>query len=886
MSVFGENYKEQIKKAEDFIKNSKVEEGVDILDSINFRKIHNISAIVKASELYEKAEKMDEAKAILVMAHERSPIGRIILFNLCLLCLRQGEIEEGNDYYNEFVRIAPNDYKKYVLKYHLAKSKGSDDYTLISILEELKAFELVEEWGYKLAFLYHKTGQIDKCVDLCDEVALYYGEGAFVEKALELKILYRPLTKEQEKQYRKISGIDCITAPNEENDIIDKDIPFPIKEYDNFDTINLQTEIRKNIDEIMNATKSGEVDENLGNIEELTDKFPYLKMDEKKEKNESIKNKIKEEDDALIKHYKNFLYEEYDGQLSLYIPEENKVEEQVEGQLTIDDVLKDWNKTSRAAKAALKESEKEKFEHTKKDALKKANHIMNRLEEVMPRIDAGVKPDELVKEIILSRKDDEKEESSSSYTKENTFSIPKVNEEGDKNGVGLEIPVVSKDEDEKKQLNKKIDNDLKDTKDNKHIKDWNPPKLSMNKPDTSKVSFNDVVAIMSDMNDFLQQEIEKQEERYENTTITNKQKEKEIEKKREEVENVLEKINLTNETATEEEGKVTSTFDMKKDDEALLAETIIKSKEVQTKRIKVKDKGTIRETKENLDKTIVFEPLGNENNVLSTLNELDNAKEDEESTVEDERYTSELTNQEKETFSYFLPIPNMEEKITKALFGAKESLLKNKTSMSGNILIVGGHGSGKTTLSKALIMTLKDRIDKPGNNIGKIDANKLNDKDIQVLYRKIKGGCLVIEMAGDMSKESAISLELMMHSDKEGTLVILEDTKAGINRALSLYPPFAKKFTERIDIPEFSIDELVAFGKRYSSDEGYVIDEIGSLALYDRISKALGLTNNLYFIDIIEIVNEAISRANNKGFFHRKKVDEYGKTILSEKDFL
>lgn len=890
MSVFGEeNYKEQIKEAAKLINESKNDEGLDILDSINFKKIYNISTIVYASELYEKAGKPDQAKSILVMAHERSPIGRIILFHLCLLCLRKGEIEEGKEYYDEFIRIAPDDLKKYVLKYHLAKRKGADEYTLISILEELKNYELIDEWGYQLAFLYHKTGQIDKCVDLCDEVALYYGEGIFVEKALELKMLYRPLTSEQEEQYRKISGISIKKPDNNDDYSIEatRDIPAPVKQYDNFDTVNLQTEIRKNIDEIMNATEKVEVDQNLGNIEELVGEFPYLKMGEKEYKDKNSKKEKEKEDETIMANYKHFLDEEYDGQLSLYIPEKPEVEPQIEGQLTIDDVLKDWNKTSRAAKAAIQESEKEKFEKTKESALKKANHIMNRLEEAMPLIDAGAKPNELAKDFVLSNKNESEDEKSK--VSGDKFAIPKISEDGKDSGVGMEIPVVTKEqskepvlEPEKKEEKEKI------------VKNWTPPTLNEaiknNPTPKGKVSFKDVVAIMSDVNDILQKEIEEQEDNSEKDDLKNEADREAKKRAKAEIENVLEKINLSGESEDsqlEEEKPIMSTIDMKPDDESLLAETIANIKnenEKQKKESLSKDKNSIQDIKENLDKTIVFEALDNNN--ASVSNVLDNFDKDENDNEIEESYDMELTAEEKENFSYFLPAPNMEKSIIKVLTGVKERLLKGGVSNSGNILIVGGHGSGKTTLAKALIMTLQEQIDKPGSNIGKIDADKLIGKDIQELYRKIKGGCLVIEQAGDMDKESAISLELMMNSDKSGTLIILEDTEAGIKRALSLYNQFSKKFTEKIEIPVFSIDELVKFGVRYANDSGYSIDEIGKLAMYDRISKTQSLSKNLYFIDIIEIVNEAISRSRNKGFFRRRKVDEEGRPLLTEKDFL
>jgi hypothetical protein len=305
-----------------------------------------------------------------------------------------------------------------------------------------------------------------------------------------------------------------------------------------------------------------------------------------------------------------------------------------------------------------------------------------------------------------------------------------------------------------------------------------------------------------------------------------------------------------------------------------------------------KDKGKENskpsQIRDDLNKTVVLEPLdehlADEKNADEVVNNVDEHVLTE--AIEDEMPMQALTEEEKELFSFFLPIPNMEKTIMSVLTGARERLLKEGVSSRGNIIITGGRGSGKTTLAKALIMTLQNEIDKPGKNIGKIDAEKLNGKDLQELYSRIKGGCLVIEGAGDLLLDTEVSLSLLMDNDTEGTLVILEDNKAGIERAISTYAQFAKKFTERISIPVFRIDELVTFGIKYADDAGYNVDEMGRLAMYDRISKAQRGDRPLYLKDIIEIMDEAIDRSNSKGFFHRKKVDEDGRPMLVEKDFL
>ena len=995
------------------------EEALSGLDNLNWRKIHNISAIVQASELYEACGRVEDAKDLLLMAHEKSPMGRVVLYHLCLLCVRRSEYEEAKRYYEDYIEIAPHDFQKFVLKYHLAKARGADEYTLIAILEELKENEFVDEWAYQLAYLYHKTGQVDKCMSVCDEIALYYGDGPYVEKSLELKMLYHPLNDEQERQYRKIRGLqkeEDLKQDRTEQEYhpLKDNIPVPESAPGKFDTINLQAEIRKNIDEIMQATETGEVDENLLNIENLVGELPYVKMDDHEAK--SDENKKKNGENFIMEHYKKYLDEEYDGQMSISIPDSNISDPQVEGQMTIQDVMNNWEKTKRAAEAALDDADRAKLEKTKEVALEKANRIMNRLEKATPLLDAGTNPQELMKEEILQKdsvgtatpiigqetaekddtqKDDidaddlskaiiseavgtvaeagiavagatigagaiaaetavaaEKDEPEAWKTGI-TFSIPKIKKTGDESGVGLEIPIVDEKgnpEKEKKEKNHSAEDN--------EMKSWEPPHLDQSeKAEESvgiaydsdkeqkqdKVSYLNATKIMEGVNDMLQQEIERFTGKDENevpemqndsqkfldeakadtedadNTVDPEAKEDVL--KRDdtigsEESNEIDQAEAPDESETqhtenpdtytdickedelmqlhlsEEEEEIPDIKSETPDDEYLLAETLVNQdmEKKQLKKMTEEDKNK-EKTKIDLDKTVVFEQLGDE--IKTAYNqELEEETEDgseddniDENESDDHSKIAELTDDEKELFSYFLPVPNMEKTICRVLTDVKERLDRNEGPTSGNIAISGGHGSGKTTMAKAIIMTMQTEMEKPGNNIGRIDAEKLNDKNFQGIYERIKGGCLVIEQAGDLNKETAISLSLLMNNDVEGTLIILEDTNAGINRAIGLDGNFGKKFTERIDIPVFTVDELVNFGLKYAKDEGYTVDEMGKLAMYDRITKEQRGDRPMYLRDVIEIMDEAIEKASSKGFFHRHKVDDEGKPILVEKDF-
>ena len=310
----GKEYREDLGEIRRMIKKGELEDALYELDGINWRKVRNINLMMEGARLYEQAGKPDVAREILEMAHERSPIGRMILYELCLLCIRLNDLDEAKAYYEDFVELAPKEYHRYILKYRLAQARGADDPALIAILEELKDNEFLEEWAYELACLYHRTSQVDKCIDLCDEIALYFGEGPYVEKALELKMIYHPLNKDQESQYRHSAGSsDGLTEVHagdnlNSGEIVAHDMTIPKVEIrpERFNTINLQAEIKKNIDEIMQATETGEVSETMENLKDLIGDIPYLAVpDEKQEKEEEAAKP--EEEPGIMEMYQQHL---------------------------------------------------------------------------------------------------------------------------------------------------------------------------------------------------------------------------------------------------------------------------------------------------------------------------------------------------------------------------------------------------------------------------------------------------------------------------------------------------------------------------------------------------------------------------------------------------
>lgn len=373
----------------------KYDEAADIADTINWNKVKNVNGLVKAGEVYEKVQRYEESREVLLMAYDRSPIGRMIIYRLAEVAVRMKDFQAAQDYYDEFVEIAPHDTLKYVLRYDIQKAQGASYEELIPILEELKEQEYTEEWAYELAYLYHKAGMSEKCIDACDELVLWFGDGPYVERALELKMLYQPLTKTQEEKYRSFcqvkddrTGLTHIDVEEmtRAGETVHDPVAIPKVEVntERFNTVNLQAEIAKGMQQIMDATEKETVTDTLDNINRMVEDVPYLKMQMEEEKPEAQPEQNtrhietdEEIDGSLKTNFKELLGEDSDGQMSMMTNEKNMIEHQITGQMTIEEVLREWEKMRKAAEAALEDARKRKLESAKARALQEAGDIMD-----------------------------------------------------------------------------------------------------------------------------------------------------------------------------------------------------------------------------------------------------------------------------------------------------------------------------------------------------------------------------------------------------------------------------------------------------------------------------------------------------------------------------
>lgn len=881
-------YKLKLDQMKSLTAEHNYEKAAEIADTINWNKIKNVNALVKVGEIYENTGRLEDSREVLLMAYDRSPIGRMIIYRLAKVAIKMKNFDEAKDYYQEFVEIAPHDNLKYVLKYEICKAQGANIETLIGILEELKEQEYTEEWAFELACLYHKAGMADKCVEACDELVLWFGDGPYVERALELKMIYQPLNKQQEEKYRRFcqkrEGVVEV-RPEEELDsgeIVNETVQIPDVKLspERFNTQNLQEELQKSMQQIMQATEKETVTDSMDNIKKLVEEIPYLQLPKEEydpsEEEEDTLEHIEtdhEIDDSLKINFKELLAEEHDGQIGMYMPEKTALEHQITGQMSIEEVLAEWEKTKYAAEVALEDAKQRRLESAKARALQEAEEIMGRLADIIPKLDAGVAPKDILQDQYIEGKPLENDRAAAMVANMNQI----LQEEIDR------ISTETAD----------IDKQLAEAAGTAASAMEPEPAASMEEISGSGANAAELAEEVSGMMQETEDvEISGQEQ------IPGSQPDEEIADLAAE-ETVEETVDLsTEEKAAEEVSDISEEKTSEADDfDIVTADTIDLGKVVTEQALaeavehitdteSATDDITQKELADNTAVEVTKEVLKKENRVERVLPEI--------TEPEDETGFEAVTSLGKELrgiFTYFVSIKGMEEQICQALTGAARHLITGKDASTGNMVIQGGSGSGKTVLATAMVKALQKETGKPKGKVGKIEASALNKKDVASLLKKISGGCLIIEKAGDISKETAVRLALLLKSDTSGLFVIMEDTHRGIEKALGRDEGFASRFSEKINIPIFTSDELVSFAKAYANELGYTIDEMGILALYNSISNIQKYDKATTLTEVKEIVDDAIHKSEKGGLrkafsiITSRRYDDEDYVILREKDF-
>ena len=895
-------YKVRADEIKALIAEGEYAEAVKIADTIDWRRVKSVMMLCTISDLYKINRRYEDSRDILLLAYEKHTGSRLIVYSLCELSIKLEEYVQALEYYKEFVQLAPKDTSRYVLQYKLYEAQDVSLEERIEVLEEFKKKDYREKWAYELAYLYHRVGLESKCVEECDEMFLWFGDGRYVLKALELKQLHQPLTEDQQQKYdlmRQTGGIieseyvtetkaikeeANVATEDEEDDeysmkeniLTDPTQEIPSKEIEDikiktvdvsqYNTINLQKELAEEMKEFFenNPTQempiadvpteeamsayaegmaqaakedvvekieepeseksdtvieqggmtqlyvTGDTDEMqlisgeepvskevfFGNtaevdIEEVVSELVEQNTEDNKPENKdsgsskALSVPVANPDPAIsntgvIKTftkpsgYDAILSQEYDGQISLVVPEEEKVEKQITGQLSIEDVMAEWERIK-------KENEQKRMQEIKKRVQKQTDTLFADFDESTK---TGLL-EELEKAMISAATMEEK----------------KRIEEGRPRGI--KVADIEKEEE--------IQNPVKE----------------------EEKTVAEVPA------DILSEEDEVEELQ-------------EIEEPELAVEEILEE---STEAVAEDEEKEELPEEAAKEQESEVAE----AKEAESV-----EESTGEEPAEATEAEVI----------------------EEEKAEASKGQIREMTQSEREQFAPFIHHKKTRRQIVEAIDNI------SMASYTGNVVVTGEEGTGTTALAKLLVKEVQLSDNNFSGKVAKISAVTMNKKDVGTTLDKLEDGALIIEEASNMKKETVESLIKELNQENKGIIVLLTDSKQKIDEFLAKYTDILPLFNLRVDVEALDDQTLVKYAKKYALEQEYAIDDLATLALHTRIAEMQTSDHEVTLAEIEEIIDEAIYFADKKTPAHffdillGKRYDDEDMIIIREKDFM
>lgn len=828
-------YKIRSEEIKDLIGKKKFAEAMKIADTIDWRRVKSVNMLCTISDLYKLNRRYEESREILQMAYEKYPGGRMIVYSLCELSIKLDDVVAAVEYYKEFVQIAPRDNGRYVLQYKLYEAQEVSLEERIAVLEELKHREYREKWAYELAYLYHRIGLSTKCVEECDELILWFGEGKYVTKAMELKMLHAPLSEEQQKKYKKSKGsLPKQEAVSQEEDPFDIEVkPVNVGQYA---TINLQRELAESMKEVLGENKEAQDASEQTKRIELPDAVQEPK--EVAEKQPQLSQS--EEAGDFTKEILSGLLQNTD---ELYAQQE--------------EIAKDSHKEQLDAP----DTEEIFFEDADTQELP--------IQEEAPKI------------VRLS----------------NTGEIPKIVQNS------RPVVIMPSAESMAKEKNENFDKLLSQEYDGQLSLAVPPQKNTVEKQITGQMSIGDILLEWERMKK------ENEEKRAEAVRQRVREQTGEIFSQFDAStkQGLLAELDALAEDSIEKEKKNAQTPDKEPQQEQPDA---VKSEEAKASEEKnaetpvpeeaeIKEDSEVKENSEVKDNSEIRDNSEIEDNT-QTASEEDAEKEVPTKEVQKEKPKGEekapeekpqkiqrmMTPEEKKLFGPFIQTRGTRDQILEALDNI------SLASYTGNLILTGEPGMESIKLAKNIIREIQMTDSNFSGRLAKITGQALNHKDLEKTFEKLSNGALIVEHAGELNDIAIKRMTKLLEQEKQGIIVILEDTKINMNKLLDNHGTLHQNFNLRIDVEALDNDSLVLFARKYALEKEYAIDELGVLALYTRIAELQTSEHSVTTKEIKEIVDEAIYHADRKNIGHfmdvlfGRRYDEEDMIILREKDFV
>ena len=849
-------YRLKAEQIEKLVKKKDYQTAVKISDTIDWRRVKNLNMLYIVADLYEAVERYEDCMEILNIAYDRAPVGRMLLYKMTEIATRTHNFEEAIKLYREFVKAAPHDQSRYILKYQIYRERGSSLDDQIKTLKEYKTHEYQEKWAYELASLYDQAGMREDCVRECDELILWFSEGEYVTKAMELKMKYEPLTPVQQDKYdhRYQTGASVNVG---EDDYEEREVSV---NTDKFSTINLQAELAANLDEMLQKDE-GDIDVpdlGLGATEELT--IPEVEEIgpepvEESVESEPVEKSIEPEELTVpdIPAIEEII--EPEPMEKSMEPEELMMEELEPEELKMEELMPE----ELEPEPVIEEPEPEPVV----EELEPEPEPEPVIEELEPEPEPEPVVEELEPEPVVEEIEPEQEPEP---VIEELEPEPVVEE--------LEPELVveeSKPEPEEPQLIKQITGRIEI---DKILQEWDNKKseteaaLKAKEPEEEarkekvRQETAELVKLISGTSDDIPEDVQQilkdldEEQKQVNAVVTEDDLPKDIDA----LDDLDEAEDLTIQELSVPEDIV---YAAKPDHEMVESEP--KTKPANSNKEKITSETGSMNMIQELEKSL--------------------AREVADMTIKE----GHLTREQAKIFAYFTAVRGVGEQLASLFKGQAGASKVN--SACGNVVVTGESGNGKTTLAIDIVKALQKLQRVESSRLAKISGKKLNSRDIYETLGKLKGGALIIEKAGGLSDASMMALSLAMEGDTGGLLIILEDQKAEIQRLFHKNSNLASKFEYKVDIPVFTNDELIAFARSYARELGFSYDEFAVLALYDRIGNGQTNDHRVSVAEVKDMVDAAIEHSEKGGvrkLFAKitgKSVDEEGYRLLHEQDF-
>ena len=903
---------------------------MQIVDSIDWRRVKNVRTLCVVGEIYAANKRYEESKEIFLLAYHRAPIGKNILYRLIEVSLKMGQISEATEFFDEYREVAGNDNSQYILRYKIARAKNASLNEQIRILEEYKEKEFTERWSYELAKLYYKAGDKQKCLDLCNEMILWFNDGTYVMKALDLKQRMGVLTGEEKEKYEQ-RFIPKLIPPEKAQEIREskeasgeyeeaKPVTDTIQVDDERDLNSAETfqeKLSKGFRDIFGGHKKS-AEEDMEEKEAAQDE----EQDEVSTGSEDVTEQTEApetETAAAAEPSEEFTdSEEIEAAEGSEEASDEPSEEQEEFSGQEAEEAEAEKATEMSLSQSVAEIMKEKAAGNEESEEKPAGVPLN--EEGKPDFSATIRMPEL--KIPKSMINVDPENASRSAE------IP------DASGIFGSIEDIAASVGDRSGKDKDKDFNLEDTILAAATQQGIDIPEEEKSPDVQQSDVTEESAGIEDLDiaadEFVPEEPDAADIEDIMAQISAQQEEEVTETSDIRLPEIV--FDEDEEPVTEEDLQAAeaeflngpSGVQKPVEEEDVLPEIPSLESEEQVQKAaaepsaklhheepvaSAEEENLLDEEEEYSDDAFDFQDEDDEDDFISSLigDDSDEAMEedDEEEELSEEEQLEkfiatihpekdptkivsrkkELTDEEKQLFTYFVTVPGMKEQLLDVLCDVQMGAA-DKTSQTGNVIVMGGRETGKTRLISSLIPAICKELNIEASKVAYIFADDLNGKDIPEIVSKLAGGFLVIEDANQLSQETADELEEAMTGNTKGMIVILEDEKIGMRKLIARYPKLAKKFTSMINIPVFTNDELVNFAKVYTMENGFRIDQMGMLALYNLIGINQKEDQPMCIGTVKTMLDKAMERAQS-GLFKRskKRVDRDGYTVLFEKDF-